>query len=316
MADPPTAPRGRILRIELDSSDDSSEPILKALASSTRLKILELLSAQVLNISEIGQALTLPTSTATLHVNILEQAGLITTELRPATRGLQKVCARAFDVMILELARSDIAEDQQIEVSMPIGAFVDCQVSPTCGLASSAGIIGLFDDPASFFEPDRVGAQLLWFHQGFVEYRFPNRLPARAVLESVSITLELCSEAPLHHKEWPSDITLWLNGIEVGTWTSPGDFGGQRGLLAPEWWESWNSQYGLLKVWTVNASGSFVDGRRVSDVTLAALHLTAAASFSVRIGIKPDARNVGGVNIFGREFGNYPQDIVLRLRYR
>jgi len=24
---------------------------------------------------------------------------------------------------------------------------------------------------------------------------------------------------------------------------------------------------------------------------------------------------VGGINIFGRRFGNYPQDLVLRLRY-
>jgi predicted transcriptional regulator len=35
----------------------------------------------------------------------------------------------------------------------------------------------------------------------------------------------------------------------------------------------------------------------------------------VRIGVKADARYVGGLNIFGRHFGNYPQDIVLRLRY-
>src|SRR5690606_37631997 len=102
MSDPPVATRGRILHIEVVSGNDQAELILKALASSTRLKILELLSAQVLNISEIGQALDFPISTATLHVNILEKAGLINTELRPATRGLQKVCARAYDVMILE----------------------------------------------------------------------------------------------------------------------------------------------------------------------------------------------------------------------
>ena len=173
---------GRILRIDLDRNGNS-EAILKALASTPRLKILELLSSQVLNISEIGEALDLPASTATLHVNILEQAGLINTELRPATRGLQKVCARAYDVMVIALARGDTTREHSVEVSMPIGAFVDCQVTPSCGLASSAGIIGLFDDPTSFFEPERVNAQLLWFHQGYVEYRFPNRLPPRAVLD-------------------------------------------------------------------------------------------------------------------------------------
>ena len=317
MADPTqiVVPRGRVLHVALDSDKDNAELTLKALASATRLKILELLSSQVLNISEIGQALDVPTSTANLHVNILEEAGLINTELRPATRGLQKVCARAYDTLVVSLARGDAIEEQSLQVSMPIGAFVDCQVTPTCGLASSEGIIGLFDDPTSFFEPERVNAQLLWFHHGYVEYRFPNRLPAQSTVASVAISLELCSEAPLHHKEWPSDITMWLNGVEIGTWTCPSDFGGQPGLLTPTWWESWNSQYGLLKVWTITDSGSFIDGRHISNVTLDALHLADSPTLTVRIGVKPDARHVGGINIFGRQFGNYPQDIILRLRY-
>ena len=36
---------------------------------------------------------------------------------------------------------------------------------------------------------------------------------------------------------------------------------------------------------------------------------------SVRIGVEAEARFVGGLNLFGRAFGNYPQDIALRLRY-
>jgi predicted transcriptional regulator len=32
--------------------------------------------------------------------------------------------------------------------------------------------------------------------------------------------------------------------------------------------------------------------------------------------VKENARHVGGINIFGRAFGNYPQDILLRIRYR
>jgi predicted transcriptional regulator len=41
--------------------------------------------------------------------------------------------------------------------------------------------------------------------------------------------------------------------------------------------------------------------------------LSAHHSIRVRIEVKPDARHPGGVNIFGRGFGNYDQDIVLRL---
>jgi predicted transcriptional regulator len=305
---------GRVLYV--DAEDEEAQNQLRALSSSTRLQILNLLRNRVLNISEIAEILDLPASTATSNINVLESAGLITTELRPASHGLQKVCARAYDAVIIELSRGREAEEQAIEVSMPIGAYVDCRVVPTCGLAAEDGIIGLFDDPASFFEPERMSAQLIWFHYGHVEYRFPNRLPSSATLESISLSMEICSEAPLHHEEWPSDITLWINDREVGTWTSPADFGGQQGVLTPEWWENWNSQYGLLKVWQVNDHASFVDGRRVSNVVLEELDIMDHPSISVRIGVKADARHVGGINIFGRGFGNYPQDIVMRLRYR
>ena len=34
----------------------------------------------------------------------------------------------------------------------------------------------------------------------------------------------------------------------------------------------------------------------------------------LRIAVKDDAKHPGGVNIFGRGFGNYDQDIVLRIK--
>jgi len=176
-------------------------------------------------------------------------------------------------------------------------------------------VIGQFDDPASFYDPEHIYAQLLWFKQGCVEYRFPNRPPHGAALEILQISLELCSEAPLYNDNWPSDITMWINGVEIGTWTSPGDFGGLRGNLTPAWWEDWSSQYGILKVWKVTEHGSYVDGIQVSNVTLKHLNLGQNSFISMRLGIKRDAVNIGGLNLFGRKFGNYPQDILVRLTY-
>jgi predicted transcriptional regulator len=306
-------PRKRFLRVS--SEDASAESVLKALNSDPRRRILKLLSDRILNVSEIAEALNMPMSTATQHINALEEARLLTAELQPAVRGLQKVCARAYDVIIIDLPSGGAPSQQVVEISMPVGGYVDCQVTPTCGLASEAGVIGLFDNPASFYEPERAQAQLLWFHHGYVEYRFPNRLPPRALPESLSLSLELCSEAPLHHDDWPSDVTVWINGVEVGTWTSPADFGGQRGALTPEWWESWNSQYGQLKVWRINGEGTKIDGLDLSRTRIEDLKIEDNPFVSVRIGVKPDAEHVGGLNIFGRHFGNYPQDIILRIRY-
>jgi predicted transcriptional regulator len=308
-----TTPHRRALHLNAGTAE--ARRVLKALASEPRLRVLELLSSRVYNVSEIAEVLEMPLSTVTLHVNALEEAGLVKSELQPALRGRQKVCARTHDIILIELARGSTAVEQTIDFSMPVGAYVDCQVRPTCGLAGAESIIGLVDDQASFYEPGRLQAQLLWFQQGYVEYRFPNRLPPEAVPDSLHLSLEICSEAPLHHDNWPSDITVWLNGVEIGAWTSPGDFGDVRGVLNPSWWESWNSQYGLLKVWQVNQEGGFVDGIKVSEVRIDQLQIAESSFITMRIGVKADARCVGGLNIFGRGFGNYPQDIVMRLRY-
>ncbi len=302
--------------LKIDAITPQTKVVLKALASEPRLRILELLSNRLLNVSEIAEALKIPLSTATLHINVLEEAGLLRAELKPGERGLQKVCQRVYDTVVIELPTADKLPMQKIvTVSMPIGGYVDFQVTPTCGLLSADSIIGLVDDPRTFYEPEHSEAQLLWLHHGYVEYRFPNRLPPKMMPNSLWFSMEICSEAPMHHPDWPSDITLWVNGIEVGIWTSPADFGGQRGVLTPQWWDTRNTQYGLLKEWRINSEGSFIDGLKISEVKLKDLKIENSEFISMRIGVRPNAANVGGMNLFGRGFGNYPQDIVMRMRY-
>lgn len=310
------AHRARKLIISIDDNSSNIELMLKGLASGPRIEILRYLGAHAGSVSEIAEALGMPASTAALHVNQLEKAGLIRTELKPASRGLQKICARLFDQVVITLPTGELAQENVQDTSMPIGAYVDCRVVPTCGLVSEYGIIGNLDDPNAFYYPERLQAQLIWFKSGYVEYRFPKTLPTRCDIDSLQISFEACSEAPLHDADWPSDVFLSINGVDVGTWTSPGDFGGERGALTPDWWEEWNSQYGLLKVWKVTQSASYVDGIEISSVGLKDLHLHEFPWITVRIGIKEDAVNLGGINIFGRSFGNYPQDILMRLRFR
>lgn len=307
---------GRVLIIDLSQDSDETGQILKGLASDKRVDILRFLAGRNCSVNELAEALDMPPSTAAMHTNLLEKAGLIRTELKPASRGLQKICFRLYDQIVMSMPGGERPSDNTVDISMPIGAYTDCRVTPTCGLVSEKGIIGHFDDPDTFYDPDRFNAQLLWFKQGYVEYRFPNRLPPNAILESIQISLELCSEAPLNNEDWPSDITVWMNDVDVGTWTSPADFGGEHGSLTPDWWEEWNSQYGLLKMWKITSDGAYVDGIKVSTVTVSDLNLPNGGFIPVRIGIKDNAANVGGLNIFGRHFGNYPQDIVMRLRFR
>lgn len=301
--------------LELTIEDAQSLKVLKALASETRLAILKLLCDGPHNVSEIASALELPISTANLHLGILEEAGLLIIDIRPGTRGMQKVCAKAYSSITLPIRKTDASIFRSTTVSMPIGAYTDCEITPTCGLCSDTAIIGHLDRSASFYEPNRIHAQRLWFHHGYVEYRFPHRLPPQTTPSSLQLSFEACSEAPMHHYNWPSDISVWINGVEIGMWTSPADFGGERGLLTPEWMAIDSSQYGLLKVWRVDTNGTFIDGNRISSVKLEDLGLLHREFVNVRIGVKPDAHHVGGINIFGRSFGNYPQDIVMNIHY-
>ena len=59
-----------------------------------------------------------------------------------------------------------------------------------------------------------------------------------------------------------------------------------------------------------------IDGNKVSLVTLTDVDIRGHSSVKVRIGIREDAVNVGGVNIFGRGFGNYDQDLLMKMYLR
>ena len=300
----------RLLMIEAEQSLDA----FNALGSETRLSILKLLNDRKMNVNEIAEELQLPQSTVSTNITILEKVGLITVESAAGKRGSQKRCSVPYDEIVVQLPsmKKEVAQNV-IEVAMPIGLYTDFEVGPPCGLCSQEEIIGFLDVPETFFNPKRAVASLIWFERGFVEYKFPNNLPANIGIERLEISMELSSEIPGTNKDWPSDITVWINGVEVGTWTSPGDFGDMRGKWTPEWWKLAGSQYGLLKHWGVTETGTLVDGTKVSDVTLADLNIRGHSSVKVRIGIKKDAANVGGVNIFGKGFGNYDQDIVMKM---
>jgi len=290
---------------------------IKALSSEVRLKILDVLARQSLNVNEIAEALDLPQSTVATNVLALEEAALVATESVKARKGNQKVCRRLYSEVLIRFgdpARE--TRDGAVEVAMPIGLYTNYEVFAPCGLCSPESVIGYLDVPDSFLSPDRMKAGLVWFEKGWVEYKFPNnsRLKDKPV-SRLELVTELSSETPGTNKNWLSDITLWVNNVEVGCWTSPGDYGDRRGKYTPPWWKLEGSQYGLLKNWSVTDQGSYVDGVKISGVTLADLDLPNHHSVKVRIGVKEEAEHLGGINIFGRGFGNYGQDLVLRLLF-
>jgi len=300
----------------LEQRGIESEQVFKALGSETRLKMLALLADREMNINELGHALGIMPPTVSRHMQLLEQAGLVSSEYMPGTQGMQKRCRLVYDRLTFDLKSLEEQRDMIETVEMPLGLFTSVHALPTCGLANTERLVGMVDEPYSFFHPDRVTAGILWLANGFIEYTFPNMLPASAEIRRIDIAMEVCSEAPGMNADYPSDITVWINGVELGAWTSPGEFLDQVGALNRDWWvkTGWQ-QYGLWKVWSVDQEGAFVDGVKVSPVTLADVPIATRQPMTVRIGIKPDSAHVGGITLFGRGFGNYDQDLLLRVHY-
>lgn len=50
------------------------------------------------------------------------------------------------------------------------------------------------------------------------------------------------------------------------------------------------------------------------DVNLNTLQLNARDAIKFKIGIKEDAEYIGGINLFGKNFGDFPQAIKMTVR--
>lgn len=301
------------LQLDIKHKDDLAK-VSHALSNPSRLDILALLSKESLSVDEIAKRLKSPLTSVASNIQILENAGLLRAKLQAGKHGTMKLCSLVYeniDIDFMSAIESEIQKKKTIEI--PIGSYFSVDVKPTCGLASEKGYIGKDDDENTFYLPERVNAQLLWFREGYIEYLIP--IENKENISSISLSFEACSEAPNYRNIFPSDITLVLNDIEVGTWKCPGDFGGRRGKVSPSWWPINSSQFGLWKTWNVSGKGTFIDYEKLSDVTPKMLFHDERKALSIKIMVKHDAQNVGGINLFGAKFGDIPSGILLTYCY-
>lgn len=293
--------------MELDISDRSL-PVYKALASPVRLNIIQKLSQRKMSVRELASELGLSSTIVLMHLGKLADAGLIEFE----RDGHTKISRLKVDNINVRFPQIIYPAFDSYTVQLPVGHFTNYQVEPSCGMAGQDDFIGKVDTPGYFMDPDRIKAGMIWWTAGFVEYQFPNYLTKNDKLEMLDLSMELGSEFPFSNNVWPSDITFSINDQEIGTWTSPGDFSDIRGKYTPAWLPDNVNQYGIMKTVRINHDGSFLDAQPFSDVTLADLD-PYQPTFKVRFAIKEDAKNQGGCTIFGKGFGNYDQDIELKL---
>ncbi|MGX7351098.1 transcriptional regulator [Enterococcus canis] len=295
--------------MQLDISEESL-PVYEALASNVRLKIIQLLSKNKMNIKELAKELNLSSAIVTMHVKKLEEANIIRTE----KVAQNKISSLRVDKIEINFPEKIFNAFDTKETSIPVGHYTNYSIEPTCGLATLTEFIGDVDEPKYFMDPRRMDARILWFTKGFVEYQAINYLEKTEKLEMLEISMEISSEFPFYNDNWPSDITFFLNDIELGTWTSPGDFADIRGKYTPAWYPDNLNQYGLLKTIRISKHLTNMDGIPLSDITIDDLP-THEDIWHLRIEVKEDAKNAGGCTLFGKGFGNYDQDIKIKMFY-
>lgn len=291
--------------------------IFKSLGSEIRVSILRLLlDNRQMSMNEIAQSLGVSNGALTSHIKKMEETGLIKIDTVRSTHGNQKMCSVNVDRIVIDVDGEDGEDAGQVFMEeIPVGHFSDYEVYPTCGMSTTEALIGEVDDPRYFAHPERMNAGILWFGKGRVEYLIPNLLPFNTKIDQLTLSFEVGSEAPGVFANWPSDITFRINGVNIGKWTSPGDFGDVRGIFTPDWWfDNWN-QYGLLKMLSINKKGTFIDGLKISDANIKQLKLDYKSTIKFEFAVEEDSEHVGGLTLYGTGFGNYNQDIKVQIAY-
>lgn len=302
-------------KIDKTSDHEKIVKVARAFASEERLAILKYMLNRSVSVSMIANELDMPISSVSRHIDVLSDAGLIVISYQPGLKGHTKFCAQAvLDAKISLVAKDTENKSSSFIVEMPIGMYTDCNVSAPCGMVGKDVALGDFDDIKQFYSPMRAFAECLWFKSGFISYVFPTPADKTQSRHRISFSLEICSDTIYYNNDWPSDITVKINGIEVLTFTSPGNFGGKRGKYTPAYWPVTSSQFGQLKKISVDTDGVYLDNAFMhKKTTFADLHLFDGDSIKFEIGVEHDAVHCGGVSLFGKNFGDFDQAIIMKI---
>lgn len=204
-----------------------------------------------------------------------------------------------------------------------VGEYSGHFVSISCGLMKEDGtMIGSWDNPNIFEDPQHVWADFLWFCNGWMTWDYPIDIPANSIIKSVKYTVEVSSEAGGAAYPYPSNVQLSINGMDITEWEIPGDpnwwtlnrFGEQENHLAGT-----NSQYGWLCSWTVDETGikfsSMFDGLPYDTYEallpqIGDLGLTPQGILEVKLTVWEN-----GICIYGDTWGDYDFDPTITIEY-
>ena len=297
-----------------DNDFEELEKIGKALSSKLRLKILQQIQLAPMTITELAKINKITTSTVIFHTTLLEKANLIQMRFKPGKKGKTQVFFLGYGEINIDYNLEKTIEEKTHIQSMPIGHYTYARFDDYVLFATVKEMHRIDQNDA--FNPMIKNAELIWTGGGMLEYSFSNKFAFENDIREISISLEICSEIFGHLNDWKSDITFAINGVELLTYTSPGDYGGKIGKLNPDWWCTSYTQYGDLITISINNEGTFLNNQLVNrKIVISNLNLRDSNRLLFSLYNKKDAEHYGGFNLFGKNFGNYEQDIVLSAVY-
>lgn len=293
---------------------DALEQLGDALSSRYRVKILQLLSQRSYSTQELLEIFKISPSTLSFHLKILSNCNLVKFVKAPSGRGNEKNLSLHAETIFINFEVHESTKKVET-IDIPLGSYSSFNVCPPCLVASEDHIINPVDNIVCFNSIEKTKTQLISFTSGTLEYTLINKFYKKDKIVEISFTQELCSECPNYNNNWKSNITFWINGKEIGTFLSEGDYGGRHGTYSPSWWPESSSNYGTLVKVNVDKTGSYINGKKISSVTIDDLNINKQPTITYALGVKEDSKYVGGINIFGEKFGDFQQNITSIITY-
>ena len=292
--------------------------LFKTLGSEVRMNIVQLLAERgEMNLNEIAEALSLTNGALTSHIRKLNECGIIQITQEHSGRGNQKRCRLKETEILLNVRPASEAREYRIyETSLGVGDYQNYDMAAPCGLAAQNSMLGQQDDPRYFAIPQHNQAQMLWFSNGFIEYHLPNLLPKGQDISGISFSMEISSAFFGNPDNQQSKIGFSLNGKKLGSWYSVEEADSTMGIYTPLWWDQPVMRHGFLKMIVINQEGVYLDGLRISEQPISDWKLDENSELILRIEAETDENYKGGVALYGAGFGNYQQDIHIRIRYQ
>lgn len=290
----------------------SIKNLADALGNVQRLKIIKCVIETPKSITELSNILDLPASNVMFHSRILEDAKLIKFTITNRTTFISMLTN---DVIFKldEMPQKDITHiHNEYDYEIKIGNYLGIDFFGSKHIIANTKYEKIDIEHNNIFTSKRFDLELLGLASSIVTYPL-EPIKEDEYLTQLHISLEICSEAPYYRNDFISDIEFFIDDVFICEYRLKGDYGGRKGLLNPSWYPLSNTQYGELLHIDISKLGVTINGFLVNDkINIDNIDLSGDKIHTLKFGNNFKKGTRGGMNIFGKCFGDHPQHINIK----